>query len=439
MSKKIIPITLLTGYLGAGKTTLLNYVLNNQQGYHVAVIVNDIGEVNVDANLLAKDGIVNQKDDSLVPLQNGCICCTLKEDLMRQIAELAGSEKFDYILIEASGICEPVPIVQTVQVLSDNMMAYPEIPVAVRLDNVVSVVDACRLVDEFGSGRGLLNKELDEEDIENLIIQQIEFCNKIIINKASDVTKEQLQEVVAVVKALQPEAEILFANYGKVDLSKILNTNSFDFEKASMSAAWIKELNSSENEDEDFDDEDDDDHECHCHDEGDEHECHCHDEGHECHCHDDEEEHHHDGEHEEHEHHGHHHHHHHHGEGEVLEYGIDTFVYTRRKPLNYAKFVDFVNDFPKQIIRCKGVVWYSNDEENMYMFEQAGKQKSVVNAGPWVASLPKEQIAEILLANEEIRKDWREDVGDRIVKLVFIGKGMDKHNIIKNLDACLED
>ena len=231
--KKVIPITLLTGYLGAGKTTLLNYVLSNQQGYKVAVIVNDIGEVNVDASLIAKGGVVSGQDNSLVPLSNGCICCTLKEDLMKQIAELAASNRFDYIMIEASGICEPVPIVQTIQVLSEATKRY-NLPTTVRLDNVVSVVDACRLVDEFGSGRNLLKEQVDEEDIENLIIQQIEFCTKIIINKAGSITKEQLAEVEAVVKALQPDAEIIEADYGKVDLNKILNTNSFDFDKASM-------------------------------------------------------------------------------------------------------------------------------------------------------------------------------------------------------------
>ena len=407
---KIVPITLLTGYLGAGKTTLINHVLNNQEGYKVAVIVNDIGEVNIDAELIAKGGIVNEKDADLVPLSNGCICCTLKVDLMKQIVELIKTGKFDYILIEASGICEPIPIAQTLTVLSEQSEQYG-LPKICRLDNVVTVVDAYRLASEFGCGDDLVKENIDEEDIENLLIQQIEFCNTIVLNKVNELNEDELNRVKAVIKALQPTARLIETNYGKVEVKDIIDTHSFDFNVAAESAGWIQELQKDVEEDDDDEDE--------------EHE------------HEHEEEHHHDEHHDE-EHEGGHHHHHHHGEGEVEEYGIGTFVYYRRDPFDRQKLEEYLNTkFPKNVIRSKGIVWFSDEPEASYVLEQAGKQIQASDAGLWVATAPEDEKAEIIKESPEILNDWDEKYGDRMIKLVFIGQKMDKEQIIKDLDSCL--
>lgn len=387
MENKIVPITLLTGYLGSGKTTLINHILNNQEGYKVAVIVNDIGEVNIDADLISKGGVVNQTDESLVPLTNGCICCTLKVDLMQQIVDLIKTRQFDYILIEASGICEPIPIAQTITVLSESTEQYG-LPKICRLDNVVSVVDALRLASEFGCGDNLVKENIDDEDIENLLIQQIEFCNTIVLNKVDEISKEELEKVKAIIKKLQPNAEIIETNYGKVDTDKLLNTNLFDFNKASVSAGWIEELEKDEN------DEDEEEHE---------------------------------------------HGHHHHDETETEEYGISSFVYYRRKPFRVKKFEKFLDEFPKSVIRAKGLVWLSDDDYMSYCFEQAGKQKTISEAGQWIAAASKYEIEKILKYNPDIEKIWDESCGDRMNKIVFIGKDMDKEAIIKKLDECLSE
>lgn len=409
---KIVPITLLTGYLGAGKTTLINHVLNNQEGYKVAVIVNDIGEVNIDAELIAKGGIVNEKDADLVPLSNGCICCTLKVDLMKQIVELIKTGKFDYILIEASGICEPIPIAQTLTVLSEQSEQYG-LPKICRLDNVVTVVDAYRLATEFGCGDDLVKENIDEEDIENLLIQQIEFCNTIILNKVNELNADELGRVKVVIKALQPTAKLIETNYGKVEVKDIIDTHSFDFNVAAESAGWIQELQK------DVEDEEENEEE---HEHNHEHEEHGH---------------HHEEENEHEEHHG-HHHHHHHGEGEVEEYGIGTFVYYRRDPFDRQKLEEFLNNkFPKSVIRSKGIVWFSDENEASYVLEQAGKQIQASDAGLWVATAPEAEKQQIIRESPEILEDWDEKYGDRMIKLVFIGRNMDKEQIIKDLDSCL--
>lgn len=424
MERKIVPVTILTGYLGAGKTTLINHVLNNQEGYKVAVIVNDIGEVNIDAKLIGKGGVVNETDDSLVPLSNGCICCTLKVDLMKQIVELVKTGRFDYILIEASGICEPMPIVQTLTVLSDETGSYG-IPKICRLDNVVTVVDALRLATEFGCGEDLTKENIDEEDIENLLIQQIEFCNTIILNKINEVESEELNRVRKIIRALQPKARIIETNYGEVEVKDIIDAKAFDFEEAATSAGWLQELEKDVVPEEE--------HNCHHH-EGEEHEC-C--QGHE------------DGEHEHEHEHNHEHcnheegechcgHHHHHGEGEAEEYGIGTFVYYRRKAFDRARFEDFANRFPKSVIRCKGLIWFADTPNESYIFEQAGKQIQAEYGGDWIASAPEEERKQIIKENPEVLKDWDEEVGDRMIKLVFIGQKMNKEEIISTLDKCLK-
>ena len=407
MENKITPITVLTGYLGAGKTTLMNHILTNQEGYKVAVIVNDIGEVNIDAKLISDGGFIQEKDNGkVVPLSNGCICCTLKEDLMQQIVDILKTRKFDYIMIEASGICEPLPIAQTITTLASSLEQYG-LPKMCRLDNVVTVVDSVRLATEFGCGQDLVKEDIDEEDIENLLIEQIEFCNVIVLNKVDDVTEEQLNIVKTVIKKLQPTAKIIETNYAKVDVKEIMDTNNFDFEKITSSAGWIKEL---ENDNNESSNEDDHDHE---------------------HEHEHEHEHDHDHDHD----HGHHHHHHNHEEGEAEEYGISTFVYTSRKPFDVAKFEKYINEsFPKTVIRCKGLVWFKSDYDMSYLFEQAGKQFKLSETGYWLASAPKEDLEQILANEPDAMKDWDEEVGDRMVKLVFIGRKMDKEQIISDLN-----
>lgn len=416
MAKINVPVLLLTGYLGSGKTTLLNRILSNKRGIRFAVIVNDIGEVNIDANLIQKGGIVDKQDDSLIALQNGCICCTLKMDLVQQISDIIAQQRFDYLVIEASGICEPAPIAQTI--CSIPSMGEPVtrggIPV---LDCIATVVDALRMKDEFQSGEGLMKPSIAEEDIENLVIQQIEFCNIILLNKASEVEPHELERIRQIIKALQPKAEIIECDYGNVELDRLLNTGLFDFERVATSAAWIDEIEHHHgNEEEEH-------HEHHHHEEEDEH--HHEEDGHE---------HHHE---EEHTHH-HHHHHHHDEEGEAEEYGIGTFVYYRRKPFDLNRFDHFVARlWPANIIRAKGLCYFKGEEDVCYVFEQAGKQVGLQNAGQWYATMPKAELDAMLAKDAGLRKDWDERYGDRMQKIVFIGQHLDKEAITTLLDECL--
>jgi G3E family GTPase len=369
--------------------------------------VNDIGEVNIDASLIEKGGVVGQGDDSLVALQNGCICCTLKMDLVKQLQDIISMKRFDYIVIEASGICEPGPIAQTICSIPQMV---PDMEVQPRLDAIVTVVDALRMKDEFGSGLSLKRPDIDDEDIENLVIQQIEFCNIVLLNKASEVTPDELGRIRGIIRELQSKAEIIDTNYGDVDLDRIINTGMFDFDDVATSATWIQEV---ERHDDDDDDDDDDDHEHHHH-------------------HDD------DDDHDEHEHEHHHHHHHHHDEGEAEEYGIGTYVYYARRPLELGLFDEFVaRKWPKGIIRAKGICWFKDEADICYVFEQAGRQVSLRNAGQWYATMPKKELQQLMEQQPGLRRDWDDQYGDRMQKLVFIGQHLDKEQIARELDFCL--
>ena len=403
-----IPVLLLTGYLGSGKTTLLNRILGNRRGIKFAVIVNDLGEVNIDADLIEKGGIVGQKDDNLVALQNGCICCTLKMDLVEQLRDITSQGRFDYIVIEASGICEPAPIAQTICSMPTLGPEYVKDGVPV-VDSIVTVVDALRMRDEFGSGKNLLKPGLAEDDIENLVIQQIEFCNIILLNKASEVTADELARIREIVRAIQPKAEIIPCDYCDIDFSKILYTGMFDFDRVATSAAWIDAIEGHHDDDEEEDEE-----HHHEHDDDDD---------------DDEHEHHHEH---------HHHHHHHDDEGEAEEYGIGTFVYYRREPMNISRFDEFVaRHWPEGVIRAKGICWFLSEPDTCYLFEQAGKQVSLRDTGQWYATMPDDELLDFMRRNPDLQRDWDDTYGDRMQKLVFIGQHMDREAITAALDACL--
>ena len=405
MNTKEVPVLLLTGYLGSGKTTLLNKILANKKGIKFAVIVNDIGEVNIDAALIEKGGVVGQKDDSLVALQNGCICCTLKMDLVEQLKEIVDMKKFDYIVIEASGICEPAPIAQTICSIPSLGPEYIKNGV-LRLDSIVTVVDALRMKDEFANGDDLMKDNIDEEDLASLVIQQIEFCNIILLNKAAEVEPKELEKLKQIIRAIQPKAEIFECNYGDVDLDKIVNTHKFDWNTVATSAGWIQEIEAERNGKKE----------------------------------EEEEHHHHDHDDDDHEHHHHHHHDHDHEEGEAEEYGIGTFVYYSRKPFDLGLFDEFVaRKWPRDVVRAKGICYFADEKDMCYVFEQAGKQKTVKQAGQWLATMPKDQLDELLAREEQLRKEWDPEVGDRMIKIVFIGQHLQKEAITAELDKCLWD
>lgn len=377
---KETPVLLLTGYLGSGKTTLLNRILKNKKGILFAVIVNDIGEVNIDASLIQQGGVVGQGDDSLVALQNGCICCTLKMDLVKQLNDIINTGSFDYIVIEASGICEPAPIAQTIstypQMIPEKMLKNGK----ARLDAIVTVVDALRMRDEFGLGDELQRQDLGEDDLASLVIQQIEFCNIILLNKASEISPEDLKHLKAVIRAIQPKAAIYECDYGDVSFDKILNTHLFDFDKVATSARWIEAM---EDEDEGLENEE---------------------------------------------------------SGEALEYGIETFVWKRRKPMILGDFDEFVSTkWPKGVVRAKGMCYFDDEKETCYLFEQSGKQFNITNAGQWYATMPEEELKDFLVKNPDIKKDWDPEVGDRMQKIVFIGQNLDREAIEKELDSCLAE
>lgn len=373
MKKKTIPITLLTGYLGSGKTTLINHILSNQNQYKIAVIVNDIGEVNIDASLIEQGGVVTERDDSLVALSNGCICCNLKMDLVGQIIDIINQDKFDYIVIEASGICEPIPIAQTITMIPEMLESKEEI---CRLDSIVTVVDALRLKEEFNCGDNLRKENVEEEDLEKLIIEQLEFCNIIVLNKVSEISKKELKEVKAVIRSIQPQAKIIETDYSKVDLAEILDTKLFDLEASTMTAGWIEALEGKEEEEE---------------------------------------------------------------SGEALEYGISTFVYYRRAPLNRKMFYEWLDTkWDSSIIRSKGVVYFTDEMDTAYMVESAGNSKNLVSTGPWVSAMPEEEQQMIFISNPDIQESWDEEYQDRMNKIVFIGKNMDKEAIIAKLDSFLD-
>ncbi|MBR4741007.1 MAG: GTP-binding protein [Bacteroidales bacterium] len=377
LNKPQVPVLLLTGYLGSGKTTLLNRILTNKKGIKFAVIVNDIGEVNIDASLIEKGGIVGGTDDSLVALQNGCICCTLKMDLVAQLADLTRGGKFDYIVIEASGICEPAPIAQTISTMP-ALAPQSVLDGVPYVDCIATVVDSLRMKDEFDGGSALEKDDIGDDDLERLVIEQIEFCNIVLLNKAAELTADEMGKLKGIVKSINPGAKVLECNYGDVDLDELIYTGMFRFDDVATSAAWIAAIEGEDEEEE--------------------------------------------------------------AEGEALEYGIDTYVYTRRPALDLNKFDNMVaKHWPANIIRAKGLCYFSQDIDKCYLFEQAGRQKTLKDCGLWFATMEPDELAEMMERDRKLREDWTEEYGDRMQKIVFIGQNLDKPALEKLMDSCLAE
>lgn len=372
--EKKLPVTVLSGYLGAGKTTILNHILNNREGMKVAVIVNDLSEVNIDADLIQDIGGLSRTDEKLVEMSNGCICCTLREDLLREVERLAKEQRFDYILIESTGVGEPVPVAQTFSYIDEEQGI--DLTQYCKLDCMVTVVDAYRFWSDFSSGETLLDRkqavaEDDVREVVDLLIDQIEFCDVLILNKCDLIDENELEELETVLRSLQPRAKFIRSNRGQVDPAEIMNTGLFDFLEASQSAGWIQEMMKD------------------------------------------------------------------HHTPETEEYGISSFVYERTRPFHPERLMSWMSEWPEEIVRAKGIVWLATRNDMAQSISQAGPSIQFGPAGKWAAALSEAELKEVLLEDSSVAESWNEQYGDRVNKIVFIGLDLDRLVICSELDQCL--